>query len=81
MNVGMSADASIGTAENECVVVLCHYFLECVFTCAQVGVVDNKMSWDVYMDEACDINEFMSQTDASCHLEGVMLHVNESCHI
>ena len=59
----MHADVSIGTAEDECLVVLCHCFLECVFTCAQVCVVNKKMSWDVYMDEACDMNELMSQTD------------------
>ena len=55
----MRADVSIGTAEDECLVVLCHYFLECVFTCAQACVVNKKMSWDVHMDEACDMNELM----------------------
>ena len=58
----MRADVSIGTAEDECLVVLCHCFL-CVFTCAQVCVVNKNMRWDVYMDEACDTNELMSQTD------------------
>ena len=42
---------------------VCHYFLKCVFACAQVCVVNKKMSGKVYMDEACDMNELMSQTD------------------
>ena len=63
-------------------------FWMCVFTCVRVGVVDMKISRDVYVGESWDLYEFMSQTDESCQTwmshvicEWVMSHVNESCHM
>ena len=62
VNAGRRADVSIGTEENEFVVVLCQYFLWVVRLCVRGWVwLIKKISRDVFMDESCDVNEVVSQ--------------------
>ena len=67
----MRADVSIWTEEDEYVVIRCFFLVGCVFRCARAGVVDQKMSRDVCMDEV-----YIRYAT----YESGMSHMNEACH-
>jgi len=63
----MRANVSIEIEEDEFELVLCHFFLDVCIRAHEWVWSIKKMSSNVCMDESCDMNEFMSQINESCH--------------